>query len=81
VFIGGYSMVRYPDRRLDAARSLQARVAVVQGNIDQASNGRRPPKRQTVATYLRLSNQAAARAGRPSWWSGRKRPCRFIRSG
>ena len=36
VFIGGYSLVRYQVVASIEARAMQARVAVVQGNIDQA---------------------------------------------
>ena len=58
VFVGGYSMVRYQVVGPIAARSLQARVAVVQGNIDQAVKWSPAVKEATVATYLNLSNQA-----------------------
>ncbi|ADW19173.1 apolipoprotein N-acyltransferase [Desulfobulbus propionicus DSM 2032] len=60
VFIGGYSLVRYQVVGAIAARSMQARVAVVQGNIDQAIKWSPATKAATVDTYLRLSRQAIA---------------------
>ncbi|MDD2464418.1 MAG: apolipoprotein N-acyltransferase [Desulfobulbus sp.] len=58
VFIGGYSMVRYQVVAMIAARSMQARVAVVQGNIDQALKWSSEVKAATVDTYIKLSRQA-----------------------
>lgn len=58
VFIGGYSLVRYQVVSTIAARSMQARVAVVQGNIDQAIKWSPATKAATVDTYLTLSRQA-----------------------
>ena len=60
VFIGGYSMVRYQVVSLIAARSMHARVAVVQGNIDQSLKWSPELKATTVDTYIRLSRQAIA---------------------
>ncbi|MGE4403713.1 MAG: apolipoprotein N-acyltransferase [Desulfobulbus sp.] len=58
VFIGGYSLVRYQVAGSMAARSMQARVAVVQGNVDQALKWSPEVKSATVDTYIRLSRQA-----------------------
>lgn len=57
VFIFGYSQVRYQVVTAIAARSMQARVAVVQGNVDQAVKWSPAFKAATVDTYLRLSRQ------------------------
>ncbi len=58
IFIGGYSLVRYQVVAAIGARSLQAQVAVLQGNIDQAQKWSPKVKAATVETYLRLSRQA-----------------------
>jgi apolipoprotein N-acyltransferase len=58
VFIGGYSLVRYQVVATISARSLQAQVAVVQGNIDQAQKWSPEVKAATVDTYLSLSRRA-----------------------
>lgn len=55
VFIGGYSVVRYQGVEQDLPRARHVRVAVVQGNIDQAVKWSAEVKEATVATYLRLS--------------------------
>lgn len=60
VFIGGYSLVRYQVVASIEARSMQARVAVVQGNIDQALKWSPEVKAATVDTYLELSRKAIA---------------------
>ena len=60
VFILGYSQVRYQVVTAIAARSMQAKVAVVQGNVDQAVKWSPAFKAATVETYLRLSRQATA---------------------
>jgi len=60
VFILGYSQVRYRVVNTIAARSMQARVAVVQGNVDQAVKWSPEFKAATVETYLRLSRQVTA---------------------
>nr|WP_320010342.1 apolipoprotein N-acyltransferase [uncultured Desulfobulbus sp.] len=60
VFIGGYSMVRYQVVRTIAHRSLQAQVAVVQGNIDQSLKWSPERKMSTVATYIERSTQATS---------------------
>lgn len=57
VFIGGYSVVRFQVADSIASRSMQARVAVVQGNIDQATKWSPATREATVATYLKLSRQ------------------------
>lgn len=57
VFVGGYSLVRYQVTGAIAARSMQARVAVVQGNIDQAVKWSTEFKAATVETYGKLSRQ------------------------
>jgi apolipoprotein N-acyltransferase len=57
VFIGGYSLVRYQVIGSIAARSMQARVAVVQGNIDQAVKWSAEFKAATLDTYSKLSRQ------------------------
>ena len=57
VFVGGYSLVRYQVVAAIGGRSLQARVAVVQGNIDQAQKWSPEVKAATVETYLGLSRQ------------------------
>ncbi|MGD9950628.1 MAG: apolipoprotein N-acyltransferase, partial [Desulfobulbus sp.] len=58
VFIGGYSLVRYRVVGSMAARSMQARVAVVQGNIDQSLKWSPEVKAATVDTYIKLSRLA-----------------------
>jgi len=60
VFVGGYSLVRYQVVASIEARSMQARVAVVQGNIDQSLKWSSKMKTTTVDTYLGLSRQAIA---------------------
>ncbi len=55
VFVGGYSLVRYQVVERIVARSLQAHVAVVQGNIDQAVKWSAETKAATVDTYLKQS--------------------------
>lgn len=60
IFVGGYSFVRYQVVESALARSLQAQVAVVQGNIDQSIKWSEATKSSTVATYLKLSRQALA---------------------
>nr|WP_321465212.1 apolipoprotein N-acyltransferase [uncultured Desulfobulbus sp.] len=58
VFVGGYSLVRYQVVALIADRSMQAHVAVVQGNIDQALKWSAEVKSATVDTYVKLSRRA-----------------------
>ena len=60
VFVGGYSTVRYQVVRTIANRSLQAQVAVVQGNIDQSLKWSPERKKSTVATYIERSTQATS---------------------
>lgn len=62
VFIGGYSLVRYQVTGSIAARSMQARIAVVQGNVDQAIKWSPATKEATVNTYLTLSRQVVGQA-------------------
>ncbi|MDY0390498.1 MAG: apolipoprotein N-acyltransferase [Desulfobulbus oligotrophicus] len=57
VAVIGYSLVRYHAVATTINHSLQARVAVVQGNIDQAIKWSPAIKAETVDTYLRLSRQ------------------------
>ena len=61
--IGGYSWFRYQEVSSIAARSMQAKVAVVQGNVDQAIKWSPATKEATVATYLKLSQQVVREAG------------------
>jgi len=61
-FVVGYSVVRHRVVGAIVARSMQARVAVVQGNIDQAIKWSPTTKAATVETYLKLSRQAAGEA-------------------
>ncbi|WP_028583930.1 apolipoprotein N-acyltransferase [Desulfogranum mediterraneum] len=64
VFIGGYSMLRYDivsQALASGLSSLQARVAVVQGNVDQARKWSAQAKEQTLHAYVRLSETALAR--------------------
>ena len=57
IFIGGYSLVRYQVVEPTLGRSLQAQIAVVQGNIDQSVKWSEKTRDSTVATYLNLSGQ------------------------
>ena len=63
VFVGGYSLVRYQMVSSITAQSLQATVAVVQGNIDQAIKWSLATKEATVNTYLKLSQQVVREGG------------------
>lgn len=60
VFVVGYSGVRRQVVGSIVARSMQARVAVVQGNIDQGIKWSPGARAATVETYLKLSRQATA---------------------
>ncbi len=80
VFILGYSQVRYRVVTAIAARSMQARVAVVQGNVDQAVKWSPEFKAATVETYLRLSRQATAGHDVELVRLGRRQPCRSTRN-
>ncbi len=55
VGIGSYSVVRYREMAGSLAGGPQTRIAVVQGNIDQATKWSAATKEATVAQYLRLS--------------------------
>ena len=55
--IGGYSFARQQTVDAALASARQARVAVVQGNIDQSVKWSQSNKVATVNTYLRLSRQ------------------------
>lgn len=55
VGIGGYSAVRYRVVEPGLAGAPQARIAVVQGNIDQALKWSAEAKEATVSKYIRLS--------------------------
>ncbi|MGI6656239.1 MAG: apolipoprotein N-acyltransferase [Desulfobulbus sp.] len=58
VFLGGYSLVRYQVVDTIVNRSMRAKVAVIQGNIDQAIKWSPDAKTKTVDDYIRLSLQA-----------------------
>ena len=60
VFLFGYSTVRYRIAVQYGPRALQAQVAVVQGNVDQAVKWSPAFKTATIDTYLRLSEKAIA---------------------
>ena len=60
VFLFGYSAVRYRIAIQYGPRALQAQVAVVQGNVDQAVKWSPAFKTATIDTYLRLSEKAIA---------------------
>jgi len=62
VAVGGYSAVRYRTAEVVVAQADQARIAVVQGNIDQAIKWSPATKEATVTTYLDLSRQAVREA-------------------
>ena len=62
VFLFGYSTVRYRIAVQYGPRALQAQVAVVQGNVDQAVKWSPAFKTTTVDTYLRLSREAIGEA-------------------
>jgi len=62
VAVGTYSVVRYQTAEAMVARAEQAKVAVVQGNIDQAIKWSPATKEATVAAYLDLSRQAVREA-------------------
>ncbi|MBM9536159.1 apolipoprotein N-acyltransferase [Desulfobulbus alkaliphilus] len=57
IFVGGYSYVRYQVMESTLGRSLQAQVAVVQGNIDQSIKWSEKMRAATVESYLNLSRQ------------------------
>jgi apolipoprotein N-acyltransferase len=57
VALGGYSALRYQMVAGMVATAPQARVAVVQGNIDQALKWSAESKEATVAKYLKLSQE------------------------
>ncbi len=61
VFVFGYSMLRYRVMPPLMRRALQARVTVVQGNIDQGVKWTPANREATVATYTRLSAAALRR--------------------
>ena len=62
VFIFGYSLVRYKIVLPSSARSLQAHVAVTQGNINQSVKWSPEMKEETVGKYISLSRRARAGA-------------------
>ncbi len=62
VCVVGYSLVRHQAVGSIVARSAQARVAVVQGNIDQGIKWSPAARTATVETYLNLSRQAMGKA-------------------
>jgi apolipoprotein N-acyltransferase len=57
LMLGGYSWFRYQMVQPTVAGSPSVRVAVVQGNVEQAVKWSPQFKEATVATYLRLSRQ------------------------
>ncbi|MCL2790040.1 MAG: apolipoprotein N-acyltransferase [Desulfobulbus sp.] len=57
VATSGYSLARYQAVDAALAQARQARVAVIQGNIDQAVKWSQSTKAATVDTYLRLSQR------------------------
>ena len=57
VFIFGYSFLRYDIVSKAVSRGLQSKIVVVQGNIDQAEKWTPGKKKQTVDTYVRLSEE------------------------
>ncbi|PIE58937.1 MAG: apolipoprotein N-acyltransferase [Desulfobulbus propionicus] len=60
IFIFGYSLLRYEVVGLQALQALQAKVAVVQGNVDQAVKWSADRKRRTVGHYIALSESVLA---------------------
>ncbi len=60
VFIFGYSILRYNIVSSAVSRGLQSKIAVVQGNIDQAEKWTPGKKEQTVAIYVRLAEELLA---------------------
>ncbi|MFP7754958.1 apolipoprotein N-acyltransferase [Thermodesulfobacteriota bacterium B35] len=58
VFVFGYSMLRYRTMPALMRHALQARVTVVQGNIDQSVKWTPAARSRTVETYTRLSANA-----------------------
>ncbi len=60
VFIFGYSILRYNIVSSAVSRGLQSKIAVVQGNVDQAEKWTPGKKEQTVATYVRLAEELLA---------------------
>ncbi|WP_051554277.1 apolipoprotein N-acyltransferase [Desulfobulbus elongatus] len=61
--IGGYSAVRQQTLAAALPRAHQARVAVVQGNIDQAIKWSSATRAATVDAYLRLSQRTVQEEG------------------
>jgi len=61
--IGGYSFVRHQAVETALTRTSQAKVAVVQGNIDQAAKWSQSAKAVTVDAYLRLSQRMVREEG------------------
>ena len=57
VFIFGYSYLRYEVVGSQATRALQAKIGVVQGNIDQSLKWSAEKKLQTVEKYISLSER------------------------
>lgn len=58
VFIGGYSLIRFQAVERIAGTAASARIAVIQGNVDQAIKWSPATKEATVEGYLRLSREA-----------------------
>lgn len=57
VFIFGYSFLRYDVVSRAVSRGLHSKIAVVQGNVNQAEKWTPEKKEQTVATYVRLAEE------------------------
>ncbi len=57
ICVGGYSIPRYQQISSAMTTAEQARVGVIQGNIDQGEKWSPGRKEQTVANYLSLSRQ------------------------
>ncbi len=57
VFFFGYSFLRYDIVNSTFSRGLQAKVAVVQGNVDQGQKWSPAAREKTVQSYVKLSDQ------------------------
>ncbi|MCL1979739.1 MAG: apolipoprotein N-acyltransferase [Proteobacteria bacterium] len=61
--IAGYSALRYQTVATTLARAPKAKVAVIQGNIDQSIKWSKTFKTATIDTYLKLSQPMMREAG------------------
>ncbi|WP_051308914.1 apolipoprotein N-acyltransferase [Desulfogranum japonicum] len=57
VFVFGYSYLRYEVVGAQATRALQAKIGLVQGNIDQSLKWSAEAKKRTVEKYISLSEE------------------------